>query len=230
MAEFSIIIPCLNEQKGIGFFLSRLQGLRPQCEIIVVDGGSVDDTVQIAKPWVDLLIESKPGRAVQMNVGAKHASSECFIFLHADTFLPNDALTQIEQALAQGYRWGRFDIRLIGQHCLLPIISFFMNIRSATTDIATGDQAIFVDKASFYQVGGYPDIAIMEDIALSKKLKKHGRAYRIISHVESSARRWLEFGVFKTILLMWWLRLQYFFGVSPLQLAQQYKSGQFWKP
>ncbi len=230
MTEFSIIIPCLNEQQGICFFLDRLQGLRGQCEIIVVDGGSVDDTVQIATPLVDLVIQSKPGRSVQMNQGAQHASGDCLLFLHADTFLPEDALTQIEYAMAKGYKWGRFDIRLMGQHWLLAVISRFMNLRSAITDIATGDQAIFVDKTLFYQVGAYPDIAIMEDIALSKKLKKQRQAYRIVSRVESSARRWQQFGIYKTMLLMWWLRLLYFLGVSPQQLAQQYQRGQFWKP
>ena len=131
MPGFSIIIPCLNEQKGMLFFLQRLQALRPQCEIIVVDGGSDDDTVQIARPLVDHLFESKPGRAIQMNMGAEKASSDCLIFLHADTFLPDDAIVQIQHACAQGYHWGRFDIRLIGQHWLLPVISCLMNFRSA---------------------------------------------------------------------------------------------------
>lgn len=230
MPGFSIIIPCLNEQKGMLFFLQRLQALRPQCEIIVVDGGSDDDTVQIARPLVDHLFESKPGRAIQMNMGAEKASSDCLIFLHADTFLPDDAIVQIQHACAQGYHWGRFDIRLIGQHWLLPFISCLMNLRSALTNIATGDQVIFVDKTMFNGIGGYPTIAIMEDIALSKSLKKQSSAYRIKSRVDSSARRWLQFGVFKTIFLMWWLRLQYFFGADPNQLVQCYRRGLFWKP
>ena len=229
MAELSIIIPCLNEEAGIHFFLRRLQGLRPQCELILVDGGSNDKTVQIAGSLVDQLIHCAPGRAMQMNAGAEMAASQTLLFLHADTFLPDDALIQIQQALSQGYRWGRFDIRLMGQHWLLPVISYMMNGRSAVTRIATGDQAIFVDKALFQQIGRYPNIAIMEDIALSKRLKEHGQSYRVLNRVESSARRWIHFGIYKTILLMWWLRLQYFLGVDPEQLAQQYKRGQFWK-
>ena len=229
MTELSIIIPCLNEEKGIHFFLSRLQGLRSQCELILVDGGSDDNTVQIAQPWVDQVIHCAPGRAMQMNVGANMASSQVLLFLHADTFLPNDAIAQIQYAFSKGYRWGRFDIRLIGLHWLLPVISYFMNVRSAITGIATGDQVIFVEKALFQQVGSYPNIAVMEDIALSKRLKKQGRPCRVISRVESSARRWIQFGIYKTILLMWWLRLQYFLGFDPAQLAEQYQRGQFWK-
>jgi rSAM/selenodomain-associated transferase 2 len=229
MTELSIIIPCLNEEKGIHFFLSRLQGLRSQCELILVDGGSDDNTAQIAQPLVDQVIHCAPGRAMQMNVGAKMASSQILLFLHADTFLPNDAIAQIQHAFSKGYRWGRFDIRLIGLHWLLPVISYFMNVRSAITGIATGDQVIFVDKALFQQVGSYPNIAVMEDIALSKRLKKQGQPYRVISRVESSARRWIQFGIYKMILLMWWLRLQYFLGFDPAQLAEQYQRGQFWK-
>jgi rSAM/selenodomain-associated transferase 2 len=229
MPELSIIIPCLNEQKGIALFIHELQKLRPQCELILVDGGSADKTVQIAEPFVDHLIHSPRGRAQQMNAGAKKASSNILIFLHADTFLPDDAVSQIQQALQDGYRWGRFDIRLIGGHWFLPVISYFMNLRSALSGITTGDQALFIDKSLFQQVGYYPNIAIMEDIALAKNLKKHGKPFRVYSCVHSSARRWVQSGVYKTILLMWCLRLQYFLGIDPKQLAQQYQGGQFWK-
>ena len=229
MPELSIIIPCLNEQKGIAIFIHELQKLRPQCELILVDGGSGDKTVQIAEPFVDHLIHSPCGRAQQMNAGAKKASSNVLIFLHADTFLPDDAVSQIQQALQDGYRWGRFDIRLIGGHWFLPVISYFMKLRSAISAITTGDQALFIDKSLFQQVGYYPNIAIMEDIALAKNLKKHGKPFRVYSCVHSSARRWVQSGVYKTILLMWCLRLQYFFGIDPKQLAQQYQGGQFWK-
>ena len=229
MPELSIIIPCLNEQKGIALFIHELQKLRPQCELILVDGGSGDKTVQIAEPFVDHLIHSPCGRAQQMNAGAKKASCNVLIFLHADTFLPDDAVSQIQQALQDGYRWGRFDIRLIGGHWFLPVISYFMNLRSALSGITTGDQALFIDKSLFQQVGYYPNIAIMEDIALAKNLKKHGKPFRVYSCVHSSARRWVQSGVYKTILLMWCLRLQYFLGTDPKQLAQQYQGGQFWK-
>jgi len=229
MHELSIIIPCLNEEKGIQLFLSRLQCIRAQCELILVDGGSDDNSVDIAQPLVDHLIHCAPGRAIQMNVGAEVASSPILLFLHADTFLPDDAMAQILLAHSKGYRWGRFDISLMGQHGLLPVISYFMNTRTAITGIVTGDQALFVDKALFQQVGSYPNIAIMEDIALSKNLKKQRLPYRVLSRVDSSARRWEQFGVYKTICLMWWLRLQYFLGVDPEELAEQYQRGQFWK-
>jgi rSAM/selenodomain-associated transferase 2 len=229
MPELSIIIPCFNEQKGIALFIHKLQKLRPQCEVILVDGGSDDKTVQIAEPFVDLLIHSPCGRAQQMNAGAEKACSNVLIFLHADTFLPDDAVSQIQQALQEGYRWGRFDIRLTGGHWFLPVISYFMNIRSAISGIITGDQALFIDKSLFKEVGCYPNIAIMEDIALAKNLKKYGKPFRVYSCVHSSARRWLQYGVYKTILLMWCLRLEYFLGIDPKQLSQQYQGGQFWK-
>ena len=226
--SISIVIPCLNEAKGIRFFLSRLQPLRSQCELVLVDGGSDDDTVAIAGPYVDRLIASESGRALQMNAGADVAQSDVLLFLHADTFLPDDALEQIHIAIESGYQWGRFDVRLVGNHCLLPLIAGLMNCRSSLTHIVTGDQALFVDKSLFVEVGQYPNIALMEDIALSKTLKAITPPYRIHSRVETSARRWIRFGVIKTVLLMWWCRFQYFLGVEPQYLQQLYRRGQFW--
>jgi rSAM/selenodomain-associated transferase 2 len=226
--SISIVIPCLNEAKGIRFFLSRLQPLRSQCELVLVDGGSDDDTVAIAGAYVDRLIVSEPSRALQMNAGADVAQSDVLLFLHADTFLPDDALSQIRLAVDSGHQWGRFDVRLVGNHCLLPLIARLMNCRSALTHIVTGDQALFVDKALFVEVGQYPDIALMEDIALSKTLKAITPPYRIRNLVETSARRWIRFGVIKTVLLMWWCRFQYFLGADPDNLPQHYRRGQFW--
>jgi rSAM/selenodomain-associated transferase 2 len=226
--QISIIIPCLNEEKGIVFFLSRLQKLRRHCELILVDGKSNDETMTLAKPYVDHCVISEPGRAKQMNAGAKIAQSDVLLFLHADTFLPEHALTQIQSVIESGYQWGRFDVRLMGQHCLLPFIAFLMNTRSSVTDIVTGDQTLFVKRDLFNRVGQFPDIALMEDIALSKQLKSLAKPYRLRSRVETSARRWVEFGVIKTVLLMWWCRLQYFFGVDPDYLALLYRRGQFW--
>ena len=225
----SIIIPTLNEQAGIADFLAELQPLRSQCELILVDGGSVDNTVALAENQVDHIVLSEQGRAMQMNAGAKIATAPMVLFLHADTFLPTDALEQIQQAMTTNHQWGRFDIRLTGKHIMLPIISWFMNKRSCWTGIATGDQGIFVDKNLFDKVGRFPAIALMEDIALSKKLKQIGKPYCSHSKVISSGRRWLKFGVFKTIALMWWLRLRFFLGVCPNTLAQQYREGRFWK-
>jgi rSAM/selenodomain-associated transferase 2 len=226
--QLSIIIPCLNEASGIHFFLSRLQRFRPECELILVDGGSDDNTVKISEPFVDQVIHSQPGRAVQMNVGADVAHADVLMFLHADTFLPDDALTQIVFAIDSGHHWGRFDVRLVGNHILLPMISALMNYRSGLTHIVTGDQVLFVGKALFYKMGKYPEIALMEDIALSKILKSKGEPYLVRSRVETSARRWLQFGIIKTVFLMWWCRLQYFFGIDPTYLQRLYLGGQFW--
>ena len=228
-AEISIIIPVLNEQKGIDFFLKHLQKFRPNCQLIIVDGGSDDNTVELARPYVDKVLQSPTGRAQQMNRGAKEAVAPILLFLHADTFLPDDAVIQIKQAIARQYRWGRFDIKLMSSHPALTIIAYFMNWRSKLTGIVTGDQAIFVEKDFFETSGAYPDIALMEDVALSKKLNKVAKPCSITSKVSSSARRWLQFGIVKMTLLMWWLRLRYFLGSSPSSLAQLYKEGLFWK-
>lgn len=229
MAEISIIIPTLNEEVGIITFLTKLQSLRPQCELIVVDGGSHDETVKVVEPFVDDVITSDKGRAIQMNVGAAMAGAPIVLFLHADTYLPNDAVENIQQAIDKGYSWGRFDISLFGQHKMLTIVAWLMNKRSRWTGIATGDQAIFVKKDVFDQVGGYADIALMEDIDLSAKLKGDSKPYCSRSKVASSGRRWVSFGIFKTISLMWWLRLRYFFGADPTELEELYRKGLFWK-
>ena len=225
----SIIIPTLNEQAGIDSFLAELQPLRCHCELILVDGGSVDNTVALAENQVDHIILSEQGRAMQMNAGAKIATAPIVLFLHADTYLPTDVIKQIQQAMSTNHQWGRFNIRLAGRHIMLPIISWFMNKRSCWTGIATGDQGIFIDKNLLDKVGGFPAISLMEDIALSKKLKQISKPYCSHSKVISSGRRWLKFGVFKTIALMWWLRLSFFLGTCPNTLAQQYREGRFWK-
>jgi len=229
MAQISIIIPVLNEQAGIEAFLQSLQSLRPQCELIVVDGGSDDNTVALTHPYVDDVIHTEQGRAIQMNVGAVTASAPILLFLHADTYLPENAISQIRQAIDEGYHWGRFDISLTGQHSLLKLIACLMNIRSRLSGIATGDQAIFVTKELFEQQGDYKHIALMEDIDLSARLKQVCKPFCSRSKVISSGRRWISFGVIKTIVLMWWLRFRYFSGAKPESLAKLYKTGKFWK-
>ena len=229
MADISIIIPTYNEEIGIITFLTKLQALRPECELIVVDGGSDDDTVNIVEPLVDDVVRSDKGRALQMNVGAAKANAPILLFLHADTFLPTNALEQVQQAMDKGHKWGRFDIKLTGKSLVLSVVAWMMNKRSCMTGIATGDQALFVEKSLFEKVGGYADIALMEDIELSSKLKKQTKPYCVKAKVISSGRRWLSFGVIKTVLLMWWLRLRYFFGSDPTDLEQLYRKGLFWK-
>lgn len=221
----SIIIPTLNEEQTIVNCLAALQQYRKSCEIIVVDGGSTDNTITLAQPLTDKLISSAKGRAFQMNTGAQQAVGELLIFLHADTFLPHDALNSIMQAINNNRQWGRFDVELSGSHPMLKVVSFFMNWRSRLTGIATGDQAIFVNKQLFESIGQYPAIPLMEDIALCKKLKLTSSPVCLKAQVVSSGRRWEQNGVFKTILLMWSLRLRYYLGADSQALALLYNGG-----
>jgi rSAM/selenodomain-associated transferase 2 len=228
--KFSIIIPTLNEEKTIASCLLPLQPLRSNCEIIIVDATNDQPIVDYPHAHLaDKIISSSKGRARQMNIGASHANGDILIFLHADTYLPEHALQLIEQHLG-GKQWGRFDIQLSGDHFMLKVIAWMMNRRSRLTGIATGDQVIFVSKKAFAATGHYPDISLMEDIALSKALKKISPPVCINAKVISSGRRWERYGLYRTILLMWSLRLRYFFGADPQLLAALYSRGQFWKP
>jgi rSAM/selenodomain-associated transferase 2 len=227
--NFSIIIPTLNEVHAIVNCLTALQPLRNCCEIIVVDGGSTDDTKRLAQPLVDKVISSAKSRAIQMNIGTESAEGDVLIFLHADTLLPVDALDQITQAFNNNGRWGRFDVQLSGRHPMLNVVALLMNWRSRITGIATGDQVIFVNKQLFESVGRYLVIPLMEDIALSNKLKKITPPICLKTKVMSSGRRWEQFGMARTILLMWSLRLRYALGADPQTLAILYSKGQFWK-
>lgn len=224
--NFSIIIPTFDEADNIQSCLLKLQRFRNQCEIIVVDGGSSDSTIKLIEQLADKVIISTKGRANQMNAGAQQAIGKSFVFLHADTYLPENALDLIEQS---NIDWGRFDIELSGKPFMLNVVSFFMNWRSRLTGIATGDQVIFVTQALFNKAGGYPDIALMEDISLCIALKKWSAPCCLKSKAISSGRRWEKEGVFKTILLMWSLRLRYFFGEQPDVLVNLYSRGLFWK-
>lgn len=222
--KISIIIPVLNEARLIIQTLSALQPLRASGhEVIVVDGGSTDGTIALSKPLSDRLTRSRCGRSRQMNVGAKVAMGEILLFLHADTFLPEGADRMIIEGMRnQGKRWGRFNVRLSGSHFLLRIIEWLMNWRSRLTGIATGDQGIFVQRQLFQAVSGFPDIDLMEDIALSKILKRYGRPICLRHRVLTSSRRWEENGILRTIFLMWRLRLSYCLGSGPKRLAQLY--------
>lgn len=227
--SISIIIPTLNEGVGISAFLSQLQALRNDCELILADGGSTDNTRAQARGLVDHIVASDKGRAVQMNAGAALANAPILLFLHADTFLPTNAIEAIREGFEKGHRWGRFDIQLNDASKIFSIVAWMMNKRSRWSGIATGDQAIFIEKALFEQLNGFAEISLMEDIELSSRLKKYGKPYCIDSKISSSARRWNSFGILKTIGLMWWIRLQYFLGMKPNYLAELYNKGQFWK-
>lgn len=229
MKKYSLIIPTLNEAETIHDFLMPLQALRELCEIIIVDAGSTDETKSISQSLIDRFIIAPKGRAMQMNAGSEIAVANIFIFLHADTYLPEQALSLIQQGVDKGALWGRFDMQLMGQHTMLKVVSQMMNWRSRFSGIATGDQVIFITRQAFEQVGGFPVITLMEDIAISKRLKKFARPYCIKAQVKSSARRWESFGVWRTIALMWSLRLRYFLGQSPDDLAELYRQGSFWR-
>jgi rSAM/selenodomain-associated transferase 2/rSAM/selenodomain-associated transferase 1 len=221
--RLSIIVPVLNESAGIEAQLKSLQDLRRRgAELIVVDGGSDDDTVARTAPLADRVVVVARGRARQMNAGAGEARGEVLLFLHADTRLPPDADASIARAIAGGIRWGRFDLRIDGRHALLPMVAWLMNWRSRLTGIATGDQAIFVDRAAFVAAGGYSEQPLMEDIALSAKLRRHSRPACLPGPAVTSGRRWDEGGFWKTVRLMWGLRYAYWRGADPADLARRY--------
>ena len=224
MPGLSIIVPTLNEAEGIVAQLTSLSPLRERGhEVIVADGGSQDGTAELARPLADAVIDAPRGRAAQMNAGAACARGGVLLFLHADTRLPFMADELLLGHLAvSGWAWGRFDVIIEGSHPLLPVIAWFMNRRSRWTGIATGDQAMFVRKEAFDAVGGFPDIALMEDIALSKILKSISPPLCLKSPVLTSGRRWERHGVLRTILQMWSLRLAYFLGAVPARLAKAY--------
>ena len=221
--QLSIIIPALNEAGGIETMLTQLQALRAQGhEVILVDGGSVDATVALATPLADCTLSATRGRAAQMNAGAAVARAEVLWFLHADTQITMHSAHCIIRALRAGEGWGRFDIRLSGTQPLLRVVESLINWRSRLSGIATGDQGLFVSRALFEQVGGFPDLPLMEDVELSKRLKRIAPPHCLREVVQTSSRRWEQRGVMRTILLMWSLRLAHYFGVPAERLASHY--------
>ena len=223
--RISIIVPTLEEAAVVSATLAALQPLRQTGhEVIVVDGGSADGTPEIAQQLADRVIVTARGRARQMNAGAHLARGDVLLFLHADTLLPPQATDHAVASVTNGAAWGWFDVHLSGQHPLLRVIEHCMSWRAGLTRIATGDQAIFVKRDVFFRVGGYPDLALMEDVALCKLLRKNAASHRIRLPVLSSSRRWEQHGMIRTILLMWWLRLVFAFGADSLRLAVRYDS------
>ncbi|MEO5364535.1 MAG: TIGR04283 family arsenosugar biosynthesis glycosyltransferase [Magnetococcus sp. DMHC-8] len=223
----SIIIPVLNEAGHLSAWLTHLVALRADgAEIIVVDGGSQDDSALIACQWGARVVRCEPGRARQMNAGANLAQGDILLFLHADTWLPPACKTATLAARLSASRrvWGRFDVAIQGPPALLRLVAWLMNHRSRLTGIATGDQAIFVFRQTFVQIGGFPDQPLMEDIALSKRLLTLSPPLCLAERVITSGRRWETRGVWRTILLMWWLRWAYWRGTPVDQLAKSYLS------
>ena len=224
MRRLTIVVPVLNEAAIIVDALTALAPLRARgAEIIVVDSGSSDGTPDLAQPFADRVIAAPRGRGAPLNAGAVLGTGDALLFLHADTALPQYADRLIATALIHR-GWGRFDLRIAGRHPLLAIVARMINWRSRLTGIATGDQAIFVTREAFVSVGGFPELPLMEDIAMSRQLKRLCRPYCIGAPVVTSGRRWEHYGVLRTIVLMWRLRLAYYFGVEPARLALRYGS------
>ena len=223
--RLSIIIPVLDEAHQLPRLLHHLEIFRDHgVEVIVADGGSVDDSVGLSNRWGARIISSSRGRARQMNAGAHIAQGDILLFLHADTLLPTTAEQQITLALGTTSRvWGRFAVEIQGRAWMLKIVALLMNTRSCLTGIATGDQAIFMFRHAFIQVGGFPDLPLMEDISLSQRLLTLSRPVCLTSKVMTSGRRWEKKGVWRTIFLMWRLRWAYWRGVPADQLAQIYQ-------
>jgi rSAM/selenodomain-associated transferase 2 len=220
--RLSIIIPVLNEAAGIDAMLLRLADLRRDgAEVVVVDGGSDDETAARAAGHADIVLPAARGRALQMHAGALAASGDALLFLHADTMLPPDAVALIAGAL-RNHPWGRFDVALDGARPVYRLIGAMMNLRSRLTSIATGDQAMFMRREFYFAAGGYPPLPLMEDIAFCKRARRLSRPACLRERVLTSARRWEKHGVWRTIILMWRLRLAYFLGADPEGLALRY--------
>ena len=222
--QLAIIVPVLNEETGIEATLRALAPLRSRgAEVIVCDGGSRDATISLARPLADQLLTAPAGRARQMNAGAAVARADLLLFLHADTQLPDGADHLVRQALMAGTAWGRFDVCISGRPLMLRVVAALMNLRSRWSGIATGDQAIFVTRAAFDRVGGFPDQPLMEDVELSRRLRVLGRPACLRQRVTTSGRRWETRGVWRTIFLMWHLRWRYWRGAPAQALAEAYR-------
>lgn len=213
----SVIVPLLNEAAVVPELIHHLGTLAAE-QIIIVDGGSDDATRDLMRAAGYKVIEGPAGRAKQMNVGANTATQSMLLFLHADTQLPLNYKTEIEKAEV----WGRFDVRFSSTSKLMAVIAFFMNLRSRVSGVSTGDQAIFIDRSVFESIGGYPELPLMEDVAICKCLRQLHRPHNSRVKVTTSARRWERNGILMTVIKMWWFRLAYSFGVSPIKLKQGY--------
>lgn len=228
----AVILPVFNEAENLGRILPDLLERQHFDEVIVVDGGSADASVEIVckfmssgaldRPAGPTLIQSARGRARQMHAGALTAGADVLLFLHADGALPAGAAAAVREAVARGRLWGRFDVRLSGRHFLFRAIERLMNWRSRLTGIATGDQAIFVQRDLYRLLGGFAPLALMEDVEFCRRLKWVGKPACLPGPVIVSSRRWEKNGVIRTILLMWTLRFLYWLGVSPARLARWY--------
>lgn len=231
LPSVSIIVPLLDERLNLPVLVEQLMAIAPS-QIILVDGGSTDGSWQWIQQYVNATVESAAvetialqhaaGRAGQMNAGARHASAELLLFLHADTRLPPNPCRYLAALDQHDLAWGRYDVQFDSEQGAMSVIAWFINWRSRFSGIATGDQAIFVTRAAFDKVGGFDELPLMEDVALCRKLKGVSKPLCLQQRVTTSARRWQQGGIARTVLLMWLLRFAYWVGVSPARLARYY--------
>ncbi len=218
-----MIVPVFNEERVLPELMAGLQQLNAN-ELVVVDGGSTDNTCRLLEESTLYWIHSASGRAVQMNAGARECESDIFLFIHSDTSIDSNHILAIKQAMQDASCvGGRFDVRLSGHGLALRVIGRFINLRSRLTGISTGDQCQFVRRDVFERMGGFPEQDLMEDVKFSKRLKRYGKISCLSEQVVSSSRRWETHGVLRTVLLMWKLRFLYWLGVSPEKLAAMYR-------
>ena len=214
----------LNEAASIARTLTALRIGAPEAEVIVVDGGSTDASIEVARLRCDLVLSASRGRALQMNTGVAHASNDTLVFVHADTIVPATFARDIESAFANPeVVGGRFDVRLDDPHPMCVLIGAMISLRSRISRTGTGDQAIFVRRRIFDALGGFPDLPICEDLDFARRLKRAGPVACLHSKVTTSARRWRKGGIMRTILRMWTIRLLYLAGVAPIRLARMYR-------
>jgi rSAM/selenodomain-associated transferase 2 len=225
MAELSlsIVIPVLNEGRTLSRSLEELQVWRsPQvCELVLVDGGSDDGSIELARPRVDKLLHAARGRARQMNAGAAQVNADWLLFLHGDTRL-QISLAELLEKLPVTPGWGFFRVRLSGAGFGFRIIERAMNLRSGLTAVSTGDQGLLIHRELFQKTGGFAEIPLMEDVEYCKRLRKLARPLRLAPAVITSSRRWEEQGILRTMVRMWYLRFAYWLGVAPERLARHY--------
>lgn len=223
--RISIIVPILDEAEQLpDLFAHLLPMKRAGCEIIFSDGGSRDKSKLLTRIAGYTVVESNRGRASQMNAGAAVSTGDVLLFLHADTRLPNGAAEQVRKAvMGSKHQWGHFDVRIRGRHFMLKVIGFMMNWRSRLSGIATGDQALFIRRDAFERLQGYPNQPLMEDVEMCRQLKKLSEPVCIRDCVMTSGRRWETRGIWKTILLMWYLRFRYWAGADSHDLARLYQ-------
>ena len=220
--SLSIIIPVRNEASHLPSLLNALQKRKSDnTEVIVVDGCSEDDTLNVICQRKNRILRSEPGRAQQMNTGARHAKGEYLWFLHADSKVDFDFESIIESGL-KNKKWGWFNVRLSNTKIIFRVIESMMNYRSKITSVATGDQGIFIHKNIFIEQGLFPSIALMEDVKFSKKIRSSESPFISDTPLETSTRRWEQNGPIRTIFKMWTLRLLFFLGASPNWLNKQY--------